>query len=220
MMDRQQAKLLLAGQMVATPGMTSIMSRSSAKEKAFEWLLEKAVDYMLKAEEGTEAEDTIAELRRLVDVRDDHILRVLNENDQLHKTVADLRGELDRWAQAQDSLRSEWLKIIAALAEIVPVIPGESTLKMVERIRQAIAGLTRNANDGPITLCTPGSWFPPEVVEEARAQGYRAGLNDTTNGLLNTYRAALMEIVEGDSGSLAAATGLVQIAKDALQAKP
>lgn len=108
-----------------------------------------------ESEEGTE---NVEELKRQIRVRDDHNLRLLDEND-------DLRREVRGWAEAQDSLRSGWLEVVAALAEIVPEIPGESTLSMVKRIKASVDGLTRKADDGPITLCAPGSWFPKEALD-------------------------------------------------------
>ena len=117
---------------------------------------DKLLDALGQTDPGDE--EAPVDLSWQLRARDDHNLRLLNENDSLHE-------ECRSWAEAQDSLRSEWLKIIAALAEIVPEIPGETTLSMVGRIKASIAGINRNADEGPITLCMPGAWVPRETVE-------------------------------------------------------
>lgn len=55
------------------------------------------------------------------------------ENDRL-------KEEIRQWAEAQDSVRAEWLGIVGALGQIVPVIEGESTLTMVGRIQSLVNG--------------------------------------------------------------------------------
>lgn len=49
--------------------------------------------------------------------------------------VERLRRELQVWAEAQDSIRAEWLGIVEVLGQIVPVIENETTLGMVKRIQ-------------------------------------------------------------------------------------
>lgn len=54
------------------------------------------------------------------------------------EVIANLKQKLQeqdrQWMEAQDSLRAEWLKVVDVLGQIVPVIEGETTLGMVERV--------------------------------------------------------------------------------------
>jgi len=49
-----------------------------------------------------------------------------------------IKAQERQFLDAQDSLRSEWLKIIDALAEMVPAIPGETTHSMVRLVKEKV----------------------------------------------------------------------------------
>lgn len=94
------------------------------------------------------------ELKRQLQQRDDHLVRVLDENDRLHK-------ELRQWAEAQDSVRAEWLGIVEALGQIVPVIEGESTLTMIRRTAAKVVKAEKSLVAGGYTDLGGERWAPP-----------------------------------------------------------
>ncbi len=155
---------------------------------------------------------------------------------QLLEEIATLKQRLQdqerQWLEAQDSLRAEWLKVVDVLGQIVPVIPGETTLGMVERVREKME------QEEADHLCTQAQLRREEawtgrIHQAAEANGWNmmmAPLDQWIIGHLiagNTWTiqrnnrlwkltCALRKIAEDRSGSIGAADWMIEVAKEAL----